>query len=122
MSKATSDKECSSRYSPLKKENVVEELHSLLDSLVVYDIKPHLGVILTQIESLGLPEKQEKAVKDLAKVAFYKHLNDVSDKLMNIYFYVIRMLEDLDIIDANQSHAVSTFGQYAGLPSITDRE
>lgn len=37
-----------------------------------WEVRSHLGRILTIIDSLGLPDKQEKAIKDLIKVSTWK--------------------------------------------------
>jgi len=39
-----------------------------------WEIRDHVGKLLTHLESLGLPEKQEKAIKDLIKQTTWRDL------------------------------------------------
>jgi hypothetical protein len=39
-----------------------------------WELRNHIGQVLTIIDSIGLPEKQEKAIKDLIKQATWKEL------------------------------------------------
>jgi len=41
-----------------------------------YFLKHYLGVLLTSIEVLGLPERQEKSFKDVVKMNFWKFVED----------------------------------------------
>jgi len=114
--------EASTQRFYLTKNNVRKDLHLRLDNIVTQLYKPYIGVILTQIESLGLGEKQEKAVKDMAKMSFYKNVSTIADSLLDTYFDVMHLLEETKVIDDTTKNSVRILGQGNSLPTITDRE
>lgn len=58
-------------------------------------IRNLVGVILTHIEAMGLPERAEKANKDLAKKAIYSWFNDVQENSMTSYRGCIAPIQTL---------------------------
>lgn len=61
-------------------KDVINANSNTLDHLPVvhrlYYLKSYLGVLLTSIEVLGLPERQEKSFKDVVKMNFWKFVED----------------------------------------------
>lgn len=51
-----------------------------------------IGDLLTIVDSLGLPEKQEKAVKSQVKKAYYERYGVTTDILMDVCFALMASL------------------------------
>lgn len=75
-----------------------------------------LGKILTLIETLGLPEKQEKSTKNMVKDIYYRHAHDSENQLMKIVFGLEEAL------DQKSKDGRMTLGSAIGSMSLPDSE
>ena len=72
------------------KKDPANSVHALVSQSLHYGIDRLIGDLLTILESVGLPEKQEKAVKSQITKAYYERYGKTSEGLIHICFALMR--------------------------------
>lgn len=72
--------------------NIPQHVHRSIARALLFGVDKLLGDVLTIIETLGLPERQEKALKTQIKRAYYERYGATSDELMHVVLALDRIL------------------------------
>lgn len=86
MKKNSQVKELVHGRPPYRDGEISDRVHKEIAESLQAGLAKLIGDLYTVIESLGLPEKQEKAVKDVISSKYYERYINTTDKLLGIVF------------------------------------
>jgi len=97
---------------PFSGDDILEQIYSILDRTTSGTLPKLQGEVLTVIESIGLPQKQENSIKGLIKTFVNKAIHEVAENQMTLYRKTRDTLIDGKVIKQPDDMAVTLFGQF----------
>lgn len=102
------------KLKPYQLDSLLQRFYEDLDVDSSFYIPRLQGRILTTIESIGLPEKQEKSLKGIVKTFFNQTLTEMADRKVETYRHIRDTFYENKVLlrpDNDIDLAVTLFGQ-----------
>lgn len=85
-------------------KDIPNSVHKGIASSLQSGIDRLIGDMLTIVEMMGLPERQENAIKSQMKKAFYERYRTTADNLIDIPFAL------MEVLTPNQCNSLTAYG------------